>query len=82
MNTLQLKEIFFSRKLLCSCFGHKLIVKREVTPNFKEFKCCHCDLELTNDDKGVKILLTPRLKEVNETLLKFYYKKHHLNLSA
>jgi hypothetical protein len=82
MNTLQLKEIFSSRHLLCTCFGHKLYVKREVTPNFKEFKCSICQLELTNDEQGAKIELTPHLKEVNETLLQFYFKKHSHSLIA
>lgn len=76
MNTLQLKELINSRKLICSCFGHNLFVKREVTPNFKEFECSCCHLQLTNDEKGFKIELTPHLKEVNETLRNYYFKKH------
>ncbi len=76
MNALQLKEVFFSKKILCSCFGHKLIVKRNVTPNFKEYECSVCHLELTNDELGSKIILTPQLKEVNQTLFNFYQKKY------
>jgi hypothetical protein len=76
MNALQLKEIFQPRKLLCTCFGHKLEIKRNITPNFREFECSVCHVELTNDDKGKKTFLTPHLKEVNETLYNFYTRRH------
>jgi hypothetical protein len=78
MNTLKLKENLLTRKILCSFFGHKLIVKRNITPNFSEFECQVCRLELTHDAKGKKTSLTPRLKEVNETLLNFHNRRHNI----
>lgn len=76
MNTAQNREKFFSRKILCSFFGHKIITTRNVTNHFKEFKCSVCGLELTNDLKGHKTFLTPELKEINETLIRLYQKRN------
>lgn len=77
MNTIEIKEKFLSKKILCSLFGHKIITTRNVTNHFKEFKCTVCQLELTNDEKGEKTFLTPELKEINETLIGFYNKRIH-----
>jgi hypothetical protein len=76
MNILELKRVFLLRKFMCALFGHKFITKRKVTPHFKEFECSVCHLEVTNDDKGRKTFLTPELKDINETLMVFYKKRH------
>ena len=76
MNILELKRTFLFGKILCMLFGHKFITKRKVTPHFKEFECSVCHLEVTNDDKGRKTFLTPELKDINETLMIFYKKRH------
>ena len=78
MNAIQLKEKFQTKKILCSIFGHKLVTTRNVTAHFKEYKCTSCQLELTNDDKGMKTFLTPELRDVNETLMNFYQRRHHI----
>jgi len=78
MNTLNTKEKWSTRKLMCSLFGHKLVVKRNITPNFSEFECTVCRLELTHDDKGRKTSLTPHLKEVNETLYHFHNRRQNI----
>ncbi len=65
-------------KVWCVFFGHRFFTTRNVTNHFKEYKCSHCHLELTNDEKGHKIFLTPELKDINETLVNFYQRKHHL----
>ena len=72
------EQVFFGRKLWCSFFGHQFVTTRNVTNHFKEYKCSKCNLELTNDEKGHKIFLTPELKDINETLVLFYQKRHHL----
>ncbi len=72
------KPIFFTGKVWCSIFGHQMVTTRNVTDHFKEYKCCTCQLELTNDEKGKKIFLTPELKDINETLVNFYQRRHHL----
>lgn len=72
------KNVFIARKLWCSFFGHRFVTTKNVTNHFKEYKCCKCNLELTNDEKGRKIFLTPELKDINKTLELFYQKRHHL----
>lgn len=76
MSTIKIKEINFSTKILCSFFGHKMFKTRNVTNHFKEYKCSVCGLELTNDLQGHKTFLTPKLKEINETLIVLYQKRH------
>lgn len=78
MTNSKTKHVFIGRRFWCSFFGHQLITSRNVTNHFKEYKCCKCHLELTNDEKGRKIFLTPELKDINETLVLFYQKRHHL----
>lgn len=76
MSTIKIYGINISRKILCSFFGHKMIIIRNVTNHFKEYKCSVCDIELTNDLKGHKTFLTPELKDINETLFNIYQKRH------
>ncbi|WP_269227603.1 hypothetical protein [Flavobacterium eburneipallidum] len=53
-----------------------MITSRNITNHFKEYKCSVCGLELTDDTKGHKTFLTPELKDINETLINLYQKKH------
>lgn len=76
MNTIKTREKNLSCKILCSFLGHKIITTRNVTNHFKEYKCSVCGLELTNDLKGHKIFLTPELKDINESLISLYKKRH------
>ncbi len=78
MNTLSLTDKMLTRKILCSVFGHKIITTRNITPNFREFECTVCHLELTNDANGKTTSLTPHLREVNETLYNFHNRRHHI----
>jgi hypothetical protein len=77
MNTFVPKELNFSRKILCSFLGHKMIKTRNVTNHFKEYQCSFCGLELTNDIHGHKIFLTQELKEINEILNRLYQKRNY-----
>jgi hypothetical protein len=77
MNTFTQKEFAFSRKILCSVVGHKMITTRNVTSHFKEYKCSICGLELTNDIHGHKIYLTQELKDINEILNRLYIKRNY-----
>lgn len=78
MSKINLKKKWLSKKILCTLFGHKLVVKRTITQNFNEFECTVCHSELTHDDKGRKTSLTPHLKEVNETLYNFHNRKNKI----
>lgn len=75
MNTLPQNEKITIQKLMCSFFGHKLVIKRAITNNFYEFECTVCHEELTHDEKGCKTSLTPHLREVNETLFHFHNRR-------
>lgn len=66
----------FIGKIICSTFGHKMIITKNVTNHFREFKCSTCGLELTNDIHGHKIALTPKLKDINESLNILYTRRH------
>ena len=79
MSFLELMSKFVDKKTACSIFGHKIVTVRNVTNHFKEYKCTVCQLELTNDLQDKKMFLTPRLKEINETLSNHYIRK---NLSS
>lgn len=76
MDDIKIKKKISIQKILCSIFGHKIITTRNVTKHVKEYKCSACGLELTDDLKGHKTFLTPELKEINETLITLYKKKH------
>lgn len=63
-------------KMWCCMFGHHFVKTRNVTGHFKEYQCQTCGREQTNDAKGDRIFMTPELKDINETLLSFYQKRH------
>ena len=80
MDTTKNREKIFSRKILCSLLGHKIITTRNVTDHFKEYKCSVCGLELTDDLKGRKTFLTPELKDINEALIRLYKNQTSIHL--
>lgn len=77
MNATDIEENFICKNFICLLFGHKIITTRTITSHIKEYKCTHCDLELTNDVKGRTTFLTAERKEINETLKYFLQKKTH-----
>ncbi len=72
------KQLFVGGKVRCSFFGHHFETSRNITDHFKEYKCTVCQLELTNDEKGQIVSLTPKHRIINDTLVYFYQKRHHL----
>ncbi|WP_445383446.1 hypothetical protein ACT6NV_05390 [Robiginitalea sp. IMCC44478] len=64
------------KKLFCSIFGHHYSVSRKVTSHIKEYSCVHCGKQVTTDVSGNLSILTPELKEINETLEHIYQKRH------
>jgi hypothetical protein len=76
MSFLEIMSKFTDKKTACSIFGHKIVTVRNVTGHFKEYKCTVCQLELTNDLQDRKTFLTPKLKEINETLSNHYNRKN------
>jgi len=64
------------KKVLCSIFGHHYSVSKKVTQHIKEYKCVHCDKEVTTDVNGNLSVLTPELQDINRTLESIYQRRH------
>ena len=47
-----------------------------MTSHIKEYKCVHCGKQVTTDVSGNLSVLTPELREINDTLEFIYQKKH------
>ena len=69
------------KKIFCSIFGHHYSVSRKVTSHIKEYSCVHCGKQVTTDVSGNLSLLTPQLREINETLERIYRKRLNRNAS-
>lgn len=63
------------KNVLCSTFGHQLISSKKITKHILEYKCKRCHSEFTINGKGQIVDLTPKYKEINNTLEKIYLKK-------
>jgi len=64
------------KKVFCSIFGHHYSVSKKVTEHIKEYKCVHCDKQVTTDVSGNLSNLTPELQEINQTLENLYQRRH------
>ena len=64
------------KKVFCSIFGHHYSVSKKVTMHIKEYKCVHCDKQVTTDVSGNLSNLTPELQEINQTLENLYQRRH------
>ena len=79
METNYLKEKIVKKNYLCSLIGHRYMLTKKINIHFSEFECSHCKMQVTNDNRGRKITLTSRLKEINETLFYLNLKKQFLS---
>lgn len=70
------------KKALCAVFGHRYVVSKKITYHVAEYTCKHCKCELTTTESGTLDVLTPELKEINESLAKFYRKRHQVQSVA
>lgn len=62
--------------VFCQLFGHHYKVSREVTKHIKEYKCVHCQKQVTTDPTGRLTKLTDKMKEINSTLMEMYQKRN------
>ena len=62
-------------KMYCSLFGHDYEVTKRVTYHVKEYKCSHCNKELTTNGNGNLIALTPKYREINSILSRIHTKR-------
>lgn len=77
MRNYLLIPVYLVGKIGCQLAGHRFVTTRCVTKYFKEYRCKNCGLELTNDETGKKIFLSPTHREINETLSQFYQKRQN-----
>ena len=63
------------KSIYCSFFGHHYQVSKNVTYHVKEYKCTHCNSQLTTDGKGKLTPLTPKYKEINSVLERIHAKR-------
>ena len=59
----------------CNLFGHHYVVSKKVTQHIKEYKCTHCQKQVTTDVSGKLSALTPQMQEINSTLEDMYRKR-------
>ncbi|TAI47461.1 hypothetical protein [Flagellimonas allohymeniacidonis] len=59
----------------CNLFGHHYVVSKKVTQHIKEYKCLHCQKQVTTDVSGKLSVLTPQMQEINNTLGDMYQKR-------
>ncbi len=55
-------------KIFCYLFGHKFKISKHITHHVKEYKCQYCAKQMTTGSNGVLTALTPKNKEINDTL--------------
>jgi len=79
MKTNYLTDSIVKIKYRCSLFGHHYVETKKVNLHFSEFECSVCKSQATNDTQGHKIILTSKLKEINETLFYLNLKKQFLS---
>ncbi|TRZ46452.1 hypothetical protein DMZ48_01495 [Robertkochia solimangrovi] len=68
--------------MLCSVFGHRYRTSKKITPHITEYRCKVCNCETTTTVSGKLDVLTPELKEINQTLADFYRRRHSLQTVA
>jgi hypothetical protein len=68
-------QLFQFAKVYCRIFGHRLKVSKNVTKHIHEYQCAKCGVEMTDTANGLLARLTPKFKETNNYLAKFYKKR-------
>lgn len=62
--------------IFCNFFGHHFTVSKKVTKHIKEYRCLHCQKQVTTDETGKLSALTPQMQEINNTLADMYQKRN------
>ncbi|MFT5848555.1 MAG: hypothetical protein ACJARX_000949 [Psychroserpens sp.] len=63
------------KSIYCSFFGHQYEVSKNVTYHVKEYKCSHCNSQVTTSGTGDLIPLTPKYQEINSVLSRIHDKR-------
>ncbi|MBT8187258.1 MAG: hypothetical protein HKP38_10290 [Croceitalea sp.] len=62
--------------IFCNFFGHHFVVSKKVTQHIKEYRCLHCQKQVSTDERGKLSALTPQMQEINNTLEDMYQKRN------
>jgi len=81
MKTPHTKPVGTQKKWVCMFIGHRYQPIRKITNHFNEYECKCCGKQVADDPRGKLIVLTPQIKEINETLQYMFLKKRELELS-
>jgi hypothetical protein len=63
------------KKIFCNIFGHHYSISKKVTSHIKEYKCIHCQKQVTTDVSGNLSILTPELQDINRTLERINHRR-------
>lgn len=61
--------------LICALTGHRFRISKKVTEHIKEYRCSCCRTEVTDTASGELVKLTPKYRETNLFLARFYEKR-------
>lgn len=67
--------LFSPQAWLCAIFDHRFKVSQEITDHIKEYKCTRCGEEMTDTAQGFLAKLTPKFRETNKYLSRYYRKR-------
>lgn len=79
MKTNYLTEGIVKKSYRCYILGHHYVETKKVNTHFSEYECTICKIQATNDSRGQKIMLTSKLKDINETLFYLNLKKQFIS---
>lgn len=65
----------FVSKVICSIFGHRYHVSKNITDHVKEYCCSSCGEEITDTANGTLEKLTAKFRETNAYLAEFHQRR-------
>jgi hypothetical protein len=63
------------KSIYCSFFGHQYEVSKDITYHVKEYKCSHCNSQVTTSGNGGLTPLTPKYQEINSVLSRIHNRR-------
>jgi len=70
------------KSIYCSVFGHQYVVSKKVTFHVNEYRCTHCNIQMTTNGKGELTPLTPKYKEINSVLERIHQRRRSKKLEG
>lgn len=61
--------------LYCTIFGHHYEVSKNITYHVREYKCSHCNSQVTTNGNGSLTPLTPKFQEINSVLERIHNRR-------